>query len=216
MQPISVRHIVAVLFIVFGMSKVSFAITVGGRPIGIDDFGPAVVIEDYENLGLGTSQRTPRVIGNATYNSDDGFIRVAQFGPALGTSGYAIGLNSTIGWLDIELHQPVHRAGLVFGLDWPWAGSVQFFDTQDNLLGEVFQSVDNRVDRGRFAGWEVDTGGLIARLRVNDTADPGHIIAVDNLHTELIPEPATLTLALAVGGLLFLGRQARIVSVRSN
>ena len=107
----------------FGNGGNAFA-TQTGRPIGMDDFGPMVVVEDYENLGLGTPQSTPRIIGDATYNSDDGKIRVAQFGPALGTIGYAIGTNSTIGWLDIDLHQPVKRAGIVFGMDWPWAGSI--------------------------------------------------------------------------------------------
>jgi hypothetical protein len=94
---------VAIPFIAFAMSFASFANSPGGRQIGMGDFGSGVVIEDYENLGLGTPQQTPRVIGDATYRSDDGRIRIAQFGQDLGTSGFAIGTNSTIGWLDIEL-----------------------------------------------------------------------------------------------------------------
>lgn len=181
-----------------------------GRSIGISDFGSAAIVENYEDLGLGNSipHRTPIIIRNATYDTDDQFIRIDQFGSALGTTGVALATNSTIGWLDVKLHQPVNRAGLVFGLDWPWAGSVQFFSMQEVLLGEVHASVDNRIDKGKFVGWEAGPGSLISRLRVNDTFDASHIIAIDDLRTEIIPEPSAFFLA-SVGALVAASRPTR-------
>ncbi|MBA3485261.1 MAG: hypothetical protein H0T51_25985 [Pirellulales bacterium] len=191
-------------------SSRAHAVLPTGRTIGIADFGSAAVVENYENLGLGASlpHQTPIVIRNATYDTDDERLRIAEFGPALGTTGFALGANSTIGWLDIKLNQPVNRAGLVVGLDWPWAGSVQFFNLQDILLGEVPAFVDNRIDKGKFVGWEAGPGGLISRLRVNDTFDASHIIAVDDLRTEIIPEPSAFFLA-AVCALVAANRRTR-------
>jgi hypothetical protein len=166
----------------------------GGHAITLSDFGPAAVIEDYENTGLSSSIPipTPRTIRNATYTTDDHKLRYAQFGPDLGSTGFALGTNTTLGFLDITLHEPVYRAGLLIGLDLPWAATASFFDTQDLLLGEIFASGTNT---GMFVGWQSESR-LIRRIRITDTADPAHIIAVDNLYTELVPEPSTFVLAI--------------------
>ena len=164
-----------------------------GHPITLSDFGPAAVLEDFENAGLSSSIPipTPRTIGNATYTTDDHKLRYAQFGPDLGSSGFALGTNTTLGFIDITLQEPAYRVGLLVGLDWPWAATASFFDTQDLLLGEVFAS---GIDAGAFVGWQSDYR-LIRRIRITDTADPAHIIAVDNLYTESVPEPSTIALA---------------------
>jgi hypothetical protein len=211
-RPLTARptRLAAVLAILTTSSLRADAAPPAGRSIGIADFGPAVIVENYEDLGLGESlpHRTPIVIRNATYDTDDQFIRIARFGPALGTTDVALGANSTIGWLDVKLRQPVNRAGLVFGLDWPWAGSVQFYSMQDVLLGEVHAAVDNHTDKGQFVGWEAAPGSLISRLRVNDTFDADHIIAIDDLRTEIVPEPSAFLLA-AVGAFVAASRPTR-------
>jgi hypothetical protein len=177
-----------------------------GHPIGLSDFGPAAVLENYENTGLGSSipLSTPRTIRNATYTTDDHKLRYNQFGPDLGSTGFALGTNTTLGFLDITLHQPTNRVGLLIGLDWPWSATASFFDTQDQLLGAVFAS---GADAGAFVGWQSDSR-LIRRLRITDTADPAHIIAVDNLYTESIPEPSTLILTIIAITTLAIWRRA--------
>ena len=54
------------------------------------------------------------------------------------------------------------------------------------------------IDAGAFVGWQSDNR-LIRRIRITDTADPAHIIAVDNLYTESVPEPSTIALAFGAG-----------------
>lgn len=161
----------------------------GGHPIGQFDFSPHVVIDTFEGYRLGERQWTPLVLSTATFHTDDRVIRFAQFGPELGTGGFAIGNNTTLGYIDVHLHEPAYRAGLFYGLDWPWMATVSFFDTNNQLLGSI---VGSGSGAGKFAGWQAPKERRIARILVEDTADPGHIIVIDNLYTESIPEPRYL------------------------
>ncbi len=182
-----------------------------GHPIGQFDFSPNVVIDTFEGYGLGERQRTPLVLSTATFHTDDQIIRFAQFGPELGTGGFAIGNNTTLGYIDVQLHEPAYRAGLFYGLDWPWMATVSFFDTSNQLLGSI---VESGSGAGKFAGWQAPKGRRIARILVEDTADPGHIIAIDNLYTESIPEPGHLFPFLVIA--LVIMRSRKFLSSRGG
>jgi len=173
-----------------------------GVAIGIGDFGPNKVIQDYEGFGPSGSRS---VIGGDTYSTDSGnFVRIHNFdppatpAPIIGQSGFRVANFTDLGFIDIVLGTAVHRAGAFFAspgnVGGPgWTATAEFFDEVDALLGSVLTS--GAAFTATFVGWETDTGLLIKRIRFTDTTINSSILTLDNLTTEIVPEPLTLALS---------------------
>jgi hypothetical protein len=186
-------------------------------PIGPGDFGPNTSVQDYNGLGLVVENNpTPLVIGNDTYTVDvdavpSGLLTYNPlFGPFIGRTGEAIGTSVDTGFINIVLGTPVHRAGGYIGTTRDWGAFVEFFDEADDPLGSITIN-DGLGGIGQFVGWEADTG-MIKRIRITDTVFNGRIIILDDLTTEIVPEPSSLIL---VGvGLGFLIGKRRFSTLR--
>lgn len=186
------------------------AATAAGE-IGVGDFGPRARTEDFESLAADAEPLAGELVlhGN-TFKSNYNQLRVYRptshpvdqvclGGPP---EGYAPRIGTCIGTglvdletLEIILGTPTIRAGLWVGLTerrneprrWS-AALVQFFDEAGGLLGwvEVYGHTYG------FAGWEVGPGRpakRIAKIWVQDIADNGRVLAIDNLMWEPPSEP---------------------------
>lgn len=175
--------------------------------IGLGDFGPEAVTENYESLSLpvnSTSIPTPLVIKGNTYDTDTGGLGLLGIGTGVsGTSGTKISTRSSQGFIDIAFGTPTQRAGITVGTtNVFWTATVSFFDPSDSLLGSI--DLGSPAGVGEFAGWE-DLSAGIKRFRIVDTSNI-FVIGADNLITEIVPEPTTLGI-LTIGSLAMLRRR---------
>jgi hypothetical protein len=180
------------------------------------DFGPNAVVQNFNGLGLFVENNsTPLVIGNDTYNVFSTLLTYNPiFGPAIGRTGEAIGTSVDTEYIDIVLGTPVHRVGGYIGTTQDWTAFVEFFDQADASLGSI-TIANGLASVGQFVGWEADAG-LIQRIRINDTLLNGRIIILDDLTTEIVPEPSSLVLLLLglVGLAGFCRRNALFLAAR--
>lgn len=177
------------------------------QQIGPGAFGPGATVENYDGLSLPFVNVTPLNIGGDTYTTDTGTLRyLNNFGIYMGTGGGAIGSDSDLGYININLNGSVQMAGIQVGLDVPWTAAVDFFNGNTEV-GSVSLS-GNGYDNG-FAGWE--NAGGITSLQIDDTAENGHVILADNLITQAAPDAssASLLLSIACGALGVAGRKFR-------
>jgi hypothetical protein len=179
--------------------------------IGVGDFGPRVRTEDFESLAAGAEPLAGELVlhGN-TFKSNYNRLRVyrpsshpvdhvCRGGPPEGhapNTGTCIGTGLVdLETLEVILGTPAIRAGLWVGLTelrndpgrWS-AALVQFFDEAGAQLG----SVEVYGHTYGFAGWEVDPGRpakRIAKIWVQDIADNGRFLVIDDLMWEPPPEP---------------------------
>jgi hypothetical protein len=179
--------------------------------IGVGDFGPRSRTEDFESLAADAEPLAGElVLHDNTFKSNYNHLRVYRptshpvdqvclGGPP---EGYAPRTGTCIGTglvdletLEIILGTPAIRAGLWVGLTerrnkprrWS-AALVQFFDEGGTPLG----SVEVYGHTYGFAGWEVDPrkpATRIAKIWVQDIADNGRVLAIDNLMWEPPPDP---------------------------
>jgi hypothetical protein len=188
--------------VIFLWAILACTVPSGAGAIGPAAFGPGAVIEGFTGLGLPLDNAAPRVIGGNTYSTNDGKFRYYDFSYA-GCTGECIGTNSELGFMDVAFASPALRVGGYVSVDYDWSATVSFFDGTSTLLGSLLLGGGASV--AAFAGWE--DAGLIARMRVTDTASNSRITMLDNVITESqstspIPEPTTLTcLSLALAGL---------------
>jgi hypothetical protein len=145
------------------------------------------LIDDFTGLGLPFINTGPLVRPEGTFTFDTNTFRYADFN-SNNSFGEAIGTNTETGYIDAILNTPTLRAGGWIGAS---ASQVDFFDTNNNLLGSVFTLDCNCGPI--FAGWQADSG-LIGRVRFNDTDIDGQIIVVDRFTVESVPEPGTLVM----------------------
>ncbi len=179
--------------------------------IGVGDFGPGVRTEDFESLAADAEPLGGELVlhGN-TFKSNYNHLRLYRPSShpvdqvCLGDppEGYAPRTGTCIGTgfvdkesLKIILGTPAIRAGLWVGLTerrnepsrWS-AALVHFFDEAGAPLG----SVEVYGHTFGFAGWEISPGRpakRIAKIWIQDIADNGRVLAIDNLMWEPPPEP---------------------------
>jgi len=170
-----------------------------GGQIGLGAFTSAAVVQDFEGLGIATTNHnSPFVIGNDTYDTDNHVLRSSgKFGPAIGRSGVAIendpeGSTALIGFIEIVLGTPALRAGMYLGSQFAWAADVRFYDGSNILLGTVGLTGNGR-DNG-FVAWQADIGS-IGRIHVVDLINImdafNNPLIIDDFIQE-IPEPLTI------------------------
>jgi hypothetical protein len=172
-------------------------------PIGPGAFGPGALLEGFTGLGLPLDNAAPLVVGGNSYSTDNGRFRYYDFSFA-GCTGECIGTDTELGFIDAVFGSAVYRAGGYVSVGfYSWSATVSFYDMTNALLGSLLLS--GGASAPAFAGWEHP--GLIARMRVTDTASNTAIILLDNVTTESpstspVPEPTALTfLGLGLAGL---------------
>lgn len=193
------------------VAVLSLPVAGAAGPIECGDFGPRVRTEDFESLAAHAEALGGKLVlhGN-TFKSNYNHLRlhrpsshpidvVCLGGPPEGhapNTGTCIGTGLVdLETLEIILGTPAMRAGLWVGLTerrtepqgWS-AALVQFFDEAGARLGSV--EVDGHTFG--FAGWEVDPGRpqeRIAKIWVQDIANNGRVLVIDNLMWEPPPGP---------------------------
>lgn len=155
--------------------------------IGLGDFSPDAVVEEYDSVSGGPYLPTPLLIGGDTYTSFSGVIEIGSFlGAHAGGSGPGLSVYTDGGYIDIEFETPTSKVGLYVGLDTSWMAQVRFFNEDGAVLGTVYPSGSG--GDGVFVGWEADVG-LVASLHVEDTWEEGRMLYIDHLTKEaLIPD----------------------------
>jgi hypothetical protein len=162
-------------------------------PISLPGFGPGVVT-DFDNLPFGAGLNSaPFVTDGHTIDTDNGnFV----YGSNPVCDVRCVGTTGDLNEFDITLAAPVLRAGVDVGIPLSFTATVEFLDASDVLLGSINLS---GAGQQLFAGWEADSG-LIARIRVIDTASNGSTTLIDNLR--VVPEPTSgLLLGFGLAGL---------------
>ena len=167
------------------------------------------IIQDYENLGLPELNPVPVVIDGDIYTvggiPDDPNLIYLTDSRCIDNNCLANRIGN--GFMDIELKQPVIRAGAFVcqGGCFPstdnWSVEASFFNKDNSLLGSVTVTrTDITQDRLLFAGFETDTN-LISRIRFTDIDQPFLTMTIDNLTVESVPEPTSTFSFLALSTL---------------
>jgi hypothetical protein len=154
------------------VASIEAALSEAGQ-IALSAFGPAASTQTFEVLGPGSREyATPTLIGTDQYDADGHILdSSSKFGPAFGRSGVAISNNrqksgAAEGFLDIVFGTPALRAGGFVGYEFPWSVKVEFYNTQNELVGSI--TAAGVGGDNRFTGWEADSG-TIGRVLVVDT-----------------------------------------------
>ena len=198
----------------------SFSRSVVGSVIGINDFSPSADVRTYEGVPSESHVSSGSVIGGDTYFSDTATFQFAQ-GSSFGT-GY-LSTWEDADYLEVALSSPVRKFGAyaVTSASSNFSPiTVEFFDSNDNLLGSVINGQNQVGPAARgvagpipqvwgFFGWEAETDQLVSSARFSDQVN-GSSMGV----TYLISEAAISPVPLPAAAWLFISAIAGLAGAK--